>query len=62
MTSKLPKKKSVLERRLEQALANNQLKLAYHLRNSIAAEEKSKSFKELYLGRPCILSKNDKRS
>ena len=61
MTSKSPKKKSVLEQCLERALAKNQTKLAYHLRNQIAAQKKGMSSQELYLGRTCILSKNDRR-
>ena len=62
MTSKTPKKKTILEQELEEALAKNLTFVAEQLRRQIAAEKAGLSSQELYLGRPCILSKNDRRS
>ena len=62
MTSKSPKKKTVLEQELEEALKEKgSEKLVAQLQRQIQAEKTGLSSQELYLGRPCILSKRDKR-
>ncbi len=63
MTSKTPKKKTVLEQSLERVLKmKGSEKLVVQLQRQIQAERSGMSSQELYLGRPCILSKNDRRS
>ena len=63
MTSKSPKKKTVLEQELEKALKEKgSEKLVAQLQRQIQAENTGLSSQELYLGRPCILSKKDRRS
>ena len=63
MTSKSPKKKTVLEQELEEALKEKgSEKLVAQLQRQIQAEKAGLSSQELYLGRPCILSKKDRRS